>query len=52
MMAVIGLAIFAMVLFSIYNAIRFLWTRNNLYGRRMVYSVIATLVMVALIVLF
>lgn len=54
MSAIIGLVLLAVVLFALYNALRFVITvackqQNNIYGRRMIYGVAAALVMVALI---
>lgn len=49
MMALIGLVILFGVLFSVYNAVRFLFTRNNRYGRRMVYGCAATAFLALLI---
>jgi heme/copper-type cytochrome/quinol oxidase subunit 2 len=51
MTAIIGLVLFGVVLFALYNAIRFCWTvarkhQDNRYGRRMIYSVVLALVMV------
>lgn len=48
MTALIGLALLAIVLFALYNALRFCITvarhnQNNVYGRRMVYSVVSAL---------
>lgn len=54
MTAIIGLVLFGIVLFALYNALRFCITvamkrQNNKFGRRMVYAVVMALVMTLLI---
>lgn len=54
MSAIIGLVLFGVILFALYNAARFCWTvarkrQDNTYGRRMIYSVVAALLMTLVI---
>lgn len=51
MSAIIGLALFALIIYAVYCAVRFLASKNLVYGRRMIYSVVASLVLTGLIVI-
>lgn len=51
MAAIIGLVLFVLVIYAVYCAVRFLVSKNLVYGRRMIYSVVASLVLTGLIVM-
>jgi hypothetical protein len=51
MFAIIGMVLLVDVLYAVYCAGRFLWTRDNRYGRRMVYSVLLALVSIGIIMM-
>lgn len=50
MLAIIGLVLMGLVAMSLYYAARFLISRDNRYGRRMIYSVVTAMVMIGAIV--